>query len=801
MAKAYRRIKSRKFSFGELFPFDIAANAISDLLVDYLEKTFLHFYGGEEKASIFGGLGITIDSGMNIIVAEGAVTVPNDFTTAERLRLAIHQENQLTVSDGDPTNDRIDIVLARFRRVDFQDATVNLLTASSGTTLQETRKIRYSYELETYIKEGTPAASPVAPTKDLGYDAFISSTIDWSATPTVDLSERYKIRLRIAELPAREVDLQGADPANTTLAEIVAAINAAFPELPSPPADGIGDILTITDTELSKSSGTVELTAPSLDPGPPSTNIDATDIIFGEYINEVPSIVKMHTNSSNYQITSVGLDDSFQIGEIDVDANQVALVAFDIKDLSQKDLWTTGLDSEIETDALGYIDHRLAPELDHPDDSVLLKHLAPEVINALLPQKTRRYETKLLADGPVADQYAFVKEETILTDDVGTDYTAFEGEANPANQRSVVFNDTGIANTQSVPAAYSNAVEEIFQIATDPDGLGRLQFRLGAIQLSIDTVGGSVNDLEIRVLKTSDLSVVAEKSFPAGGLTTGVNVFDFTSEAVDLDVATDYTWQVQQAGPTVVLDSLATSDDEFYRIDFLPDNGKGGAASDEFQIYIWDEDTSSIVSTLKPYAVDLSGALWGSHTVYQDPNNPADQWAAVDTQTARIKTHPSLSLAANESLRADFNIFLTVQNLDQDTLPVENEGSPHDGKGLRTFLSDYYVNVDELEQALTPTYNNLGTTFALDFDAETVLRVNVNGTGAFTIANTEQGGVYIVIIENISGGTVSGLTWPAAVEWPDATPLDEMDADTTAVVTFVSDGTNLFAVDVKNYQV
>ncbi|WP_322748762.1 MULTISPECIES: hypothetical protein [unclassified Frankia] len=65
--------------------------------------------------------------------------------------------------------------------------------------------------------------------------AMITGTVDLLAP--ADLSERSRLLLRVDGDPPREIDVAGVSPAQTTLAEVVAAIDAALPGLATATAD------------------------------------------------------------------------------------------------------------------------------------------------------------------------------------------------------------------------------------------------------------------------------------------------------------------------------------------------------------------------------------------------------------------------------------------------------------------------------------------------------------------------------------------------------------------------------------
>lgn len=105
-------------------------------------------------------------------------------------------------------------------------------------------------------REAILGAVPEVTAGVAGTPAVLTGTV--APSSPLDLRRRGRLRIAVDDGPPRDVDARGADPARTTLEEVVAAINAAFG---APPANAIA-ALTPDGTLHLTGAHSVELIAP-----------------------------------------------------------------------------------------------------------------------------------------------------------------------------------------------------------------------------------------------------------------------------------------------------------------------------------------------------------------------------------------------------------------------------------------------------------------------------------------------------------------------------------------------------------
>lgn len=76
-----------------------------------------------------------------------------------------------------------------------------------------------------------------------------------------------------------------------------------------------------------------------------------------------------------------------------------------------------------------------------------------------------------------------------------------------------------------------------------------------------------------------------------------------------------------------------------------------------------------------------------------------------------------------------------------------------------------------------------GTTPSIDCTTGTIFTLSTTGATTFTFTSPTGSGAFTLIVT--AGGT-HALTWPAAVDWPNATKPDDPASGETAIYTFVT---------------
>lgn len=118
-----------------------------------------------------------------------------------------------------------------------------------------------------------------------------------------------------------------------------------------------------------------------------------------------------------------------------------------------------------------------------------------------------------------------------------------------------------------------------------------------------------------------------------------------------------------------------------------------------------------------------------------------------------------------------------------------------DGAEGALFARRDAVNTFTATQAYQPVNLVDGPNIAWNLDAGNLAHVTLGGAGrTLSLAGTLRPGTYILILRQDNTGGRSVTTWPAQVRWMGgAVPLFTTAANKVDVVTFVSDGTSMFA--------
>jgi hypothetical protein len=265
-----------------------------------------------QKALITDGLRVIPDSLLTVTVPAGKGV--QRIGNKEILPFVAINDQSVTIdtATGSP---RTDIIEAQVQTVATKPDTTFGITDPDSidiTKINIDRDIKYILAVRKQTDTTTPTAAIAG---------SYTSTI--SISGTIDLSTRYLINVSDGEDGGFiEIDCRGATPEATTAAEIINNINTAIDRIAT--TLEVGDFIKYTG-EGTGITSTFTFKSPATDP-----NLDALDLIFGLSI------------ASEYIYTFTGTNEWFKIAEIDMGASTTVITASEIKDLDEKDTWTSG---------------------------------------------------------------------------------------------------------------------------------------------------------------------------------------------------------------------------------------------------------------------------------------------------------------------------------------------------------------------------------------------------------------------------------------------------------------------------
>ena len=258
-----------------------------------------------------GGLLVTASSGMTVSVSAGNLFQRLDSGDIIPGIGVAAQTITLNAANGSA---RTDTIQCQITSAVAKTDTAELVTdQSTGTitvnTIYRDRSYSISIGKLTSSTTATPAAAGV-----------LTGTV---AIPgTINLSAQYLLNLAIGEDGSFvEVNLQGANPSVTTLAEIIAKINAAAGFTMA--SAGPGSVLVLTGSGVGQTS--------YFEIKPPSSNSTA------DAFTAVTGVLA----SGFYTYTYQGTNAWVKIAEIDVGAATTTITTVMIRNLSQKSTWAS----------------------------------------------------------------------------------------------------------------------------------------------------------------------------------------------------------------------------------------------------------------------------------------------------------------------------------------------------------------------------------------------------------------------------------------------------------------------------
>jgi hypothetical protein len=235
--------------------------------------------------------------------------------------LGVTQEDAIpfAITPADSVQDRYDLIQGRYDVVEETPVTVDIIDKDTGAVSTDSVNIDKVIKLVAEVKEGT-LGSGIAPSPDGAESAKITGTPDLS-TP-IDLSINYNIKIDVNKTGSPVIiDCRGADPANTTLAEIKTAINGA----------GFGVIAT------DDGSGHLVVTSPTtgvdsfLNFTPPTSAPSG-----GDCLTEILGLVEDPLYDYEYN----GDAGFFKLGEVYVPAGSGSLSPSNVWDVDERGSWT-----------------------------------------------------------------------------------------------------------------------------------------------------------------------------------------------------------------------------------------------------------------------------------------------------------------------------------------------------------------------------------------------------------------------------------------------------------------------------
>jgi len=305
----------------------IAANRTLTRIGDLARDNLSSLVSGliSEENAVFRGGNFENPSGWTFeLEASGFFIQKKD--TEQVYCIAQQDKKVITVDAAHATLDRYDLIEARYSVTDENASTVDIIDPSTGTLTQQSKNIDRRIELEVQVTKGTAGAG-VAPSLTGGDAATITGI---PVITTVDLSTNYNLKFDIDESGSPvTIDCRGGTPSATTIAEVIALINAAgFGVIAT--NDG-SDHLVITSTTVGGDSHVTFY---------PSTADDALNDLLGLTI--IP----------NYEYDYVGGVAFFKLGEIRTQGGSANLVSADLRDVDDRGSWTADVNNIIRLEDL-----------------------------------------------------------------------------------------------------------------------------------------------------------------------------------------------------------------------------------------------------------------------------------------------------------------------------------------------------------------------------------------------------------------------------------------------------------------
>lgn len=263
------------------------------------------------KALITNGLRVVSGGGMTVSIPLGNII---QRLPSGDLLPCLSSINQTLTMDSASGVPRIDTVECQVKSIiDKNDTSGSVLDPTTGIISVETIKRDVKYYLAVQKKTGSTTVTPATA-------GVLSGTVGIAGT--IDLSVTYLLNIADGEDGSfQEIDLRGATPQATTLAEIISAINTSTGRVMA--SIGGGNVCLLTGY------GTGETSYFEIKPPVSNSDADALNAVFGTSI------------SGAYDYVYKGTNDWIKLAEIDIGASTTVITSGLIRNIDQKSTWAS----------------------------------------------------------------------------------------------------------------------------------------------------------------------------------------------------------------------------------------------------------------------------------------------------------------------------------------------------------------------------------------------------------------------------------------------------------------------------
>ena len=616
------------------------------LLKDSWNDLGQHLLGDPSVSAITSGLTTASGAGLSVDTAAGSLLQAqgNDY-----MHVIETDPTNSVLTAADPTDPRIDIIQSVIKvRAAYQDSTEQVVDAyvpSIGPLITERD---WEYYLDISAVTGTPAPSPVVPVPDAGSAGSVTGTV---TTDVLDCSIERNLRVAFGnDGEFLLVDIAGATPSATTLLERIAALNAAFTAYGVVASD-VGGALKLADITTGFDSQ-VRFRQP-LDP-----DTDALTLVLG--LIELP----------NYYYSYRGENAGVKLAEVTVIANATVIDPPFVKDISVKSSWQTP-DSNVLLPS--FRTHRDSDPIDHPDESIGLIKLKPEVKTGLTLKLTNLRGPHAVIY-PVPGDVTGGKLATLMQRDVeiftelGASQSGEDQEQEfPVNRVDQEQSDVSGPDYVCQVALTETALDKILFV---PDGDYFFTDAFNRLGVYVNTVGSGYTHLRFDLHDSGN----TQQSFveiPIGDLTTGWIYAEFPASIVPGATYHGHAYCVGfTAGSTTRLATATGGTQVSFRELYLPTGGKFGTAATSDVVHFLNPDGTEIVAVrltgdddilvpgdgfIGETGYDVMSANLSNQTFWENAEHR--EFILIDLLNGRVKLPAPLAFGtAPDPIYAEYNL-------------------------------------------------------------------------------------------------------------------------------------------------